>query len=143
MALALAGGKDEGVYSAQATYDPANPEDMKTPAVTEYTEALTKQGLTDIQITGGVVSAGWGFGAIFAKGVELADTVDRAGVMNALYAMEGETIGLMREGVTGHTSNDADPWILEQLRIVHREGGQWVEASPLVDFDGKSNDFGG
>lgn len=143
LALALAGGKDEGVYSAQATYDPANPEDMKTPAVTEYTEALTKQGLTDIQITGGVVSAGWGFGAIFAKGVELADTVDRAGVMNALYAMEGETIGLMREGVTGHTSNDADPWILEQLRIVHREGGQWVEASPLVDFDGKSNDFGG
>lgn len=143
LALSLAGGKDEGVYSAQATYDPDNPGDKTQPAVAEYIDATTKQGLSEIQIYGGIVSAGWGFGAVFGAGLEQAETVDRAGVMNALYSLDGVHIGLAREGIDAHTDNAKDPWLLEQLRMVQRKGGQWTEVEEIVDYDGTSNDLAG
>jgi branched-chain amino acid transport system substrate-binding protein len=143
LALSLAGGKDEGVYSAQATYDPDNPEDKSQPAVAEYIDATTKQGLSEIQIYGGIVSAGWGFGAMLGAGLENAETVDRAGLMNAMYALDGSEVGLARKGVVAHTDGADDPWALEQLRMVQRKGGQWNEVEALVDYDGQSNEFAG
>ena len=143
LALSLAGGKDDGIYSAQATLDPSSPTDASNPVVQQYVTDAQAVGLTQSEIEGGIVSAGWGFAAIFAQSLSLAKDVTRAGVMNAAYSMKDQSFPLYRDDVKISTDDAKDPWLIESLRIVHREGGNWVEASPVVDYNGKSNSFAG
>lgn len=144
LAMSLAQGKDEGVYSAQATLDPSSTEDQENPKVQAYFEAGESVGLERGDLEAGVLSVGWGFGALFETALASAETVDRAGVMNALWAIEdGEPFGLVRDEVTINSNGEEDPWLVEGLRIVHREGGNWVEASPLVNYEGESNSYRG
>ncbi|HKY13566.1 MAG TPA: ABC transporter substrate-binding protein [Microthrixaceae bacterium] len=143
IALSLAGGKDEGIYSTQAQLDAASPADQANPKVQQFIQDGQAQGLTMTDIEGGIVSAGWGFASIFARALELSPTVERADIMNTLYSMQDENFGLMRDEMSVNTNDAEDPWLFEQLRMVHREGGQWVQASELVEFDGESNEFVG
>lgn len=142
LAMSLAGGKDEGVYSTQATYDPSNPEDKAVPAVKTYLDAGTKQGIPLGDLENGIVSTGWNFGAIFGAGVQRAKAITRADVMNALFDLkDAKDVGLIRADVPVNTNGATDPWIIEGLRIIHRQGGQWVGEGPTAVFDGKSNSF--
>lgn len=142
-ALGLAGGADEGVYSAQATYDASDPADKDMPAVKEFVEQGAVGGLTTQQIEGGISSAGWGFGAAFAKALELSPTVDRATVMNTLYSLKDQPFGLVRQGITVNTKNAADPWPIEGFRMVQRTNGAWKEVAPIANYEGQSNSFAG
>ena len=142
-ALALAGGKDQGVYMAQPTLDPADPADQTNPKVVEFATQGAAAGLDEAQIQGGIASVGWGFGSMFALGLKNATTVDRAAVMNALYSLKDTTFGLIRDEVTVNTDGAKDPWAIEGFRIVQRENGAWVEKAPVTNEEGKSNSFAG
>lgn len=142
-ALSLAGGKDQGVYAAQTTYDPSDPADQSNPKVVEFVQQATAAGLSQQQIEGGISSAGWGFGALFTTALEQTKTVDRAGVMNALFALDVPAFGLLRDDVTVQTNGAEDPWGIESLRVVQREGQGWVEKEKMVDYNGKSNSLKG
>jgi branched-chain amino acid transport system substrate-binding protein len=143
LALSLAGGADEGVYTTQATYDPGDPNDQKTAAVQQFFTDGRAQGLTDDELQGGIVSAGWGFGQIFTQGLELTKNVTRADLMNTMYSFKDQTFGLLRPGVKLSTNGSTDPWLIESLRVVHRVNGGWQEASPVKDYNGKSVSFTG
>ena len=140
-ALSLAGGKDQGVIAAQATYDPSDPADAQVPAVQQFRKDATAAGLTEQQIDGGITGPGWGFGSLFGLGIENAETLDRAGVMNALWSLDTDSFGLVRDGVTVITDGTEDPWAIEGFRIVQREGDGWKELSPITNWEGKSNSF--
>jgi len=142
-ALSLASGKDEGVYMAQPTLDPADPADQSNPKVIEFATQGAAAGLDESAIQGGIASVGWGFGALFAEGLKNASTVDRAAVMNALYSLNDTTFGLLRDEVTVNTDGAKDPWAIEGFRIVQRENGAWVEKAPVTNEEGKSNSFAG
>lgn len=143
LSMSLAGGKDEGVFTTQATLDTGAPSDQSNPKVQQFFTDGRAQGLTDTELTGGIVTAGWGFGSIFAEGLRQAETVDRAGVMNALFSLEPTNFGLQRDGTTVSTNGAEDPWIIEALRVVQRKAGDWTEVSPMTDYNGKSSSFAG
>jgi len=143
LSLSLAGGKDEGVYTAQATLDTGSAADQANPKVQQLFTDGRAQGLTDAELSGGIVAAGWGFASIFAEGLKQADTVDRAGVMNALFSLDSANFGLQRDGTTTSTDGGDDPWIVESIRIVQRTGGDWTEVAPMTDYNGKSSSFAG
>lgn len=142
-AMSLAQGKDEGVYSTQATMDPSNPEDQADARVQAFITEAGAAGMSPADVEGGVTTAGWNFGAIFVKGLEMSETVDRASVMNALYALDGENFGLLRPDVKVTTNGAEDPWLIEDLRVIKREGGQWAKVAEVSSYDGKSNDLAG
>ncbi len=142
-ALSLAGGKDQGVIAAQATLDPSDPADQSNPKVQDFVAKGTAAGLEQGQIEGGITSVGWGFGALFAKALEEAKTVDRADVMNTLWSLDNQNFGLLRDEITVNTDGTDDPWPIEGFRIVQREGSGWKELSPVTNFEGKSNGFAG
>ena len=143
LALSLAGGKDEGVYTAQATLDAGAASDQSNPKVVQFFADGKSVGLTDADLQGGIVAAGWGVAAAFVKGLEQTKTVTRADLMNALWHLDKVNYGLMRDGAQASTNNEKDPWLLEGLRIVQRKSKDWVEVAPMKDFDGKSNSFAG
>ena len=143
LSLSLAGGKDEGVYTAQATLDAGAASDQANPKVQQFIADGKAVGLTDAELQGGIVAAGWGFAAQFVEGLELTKKVTRADLMNALWHMDKVNYGLMRDDAQASTDNAKDPWALEGLRIVQRKSNDWVEVAPLKDFDGKSNDLAG
>jgi branched-chain amino acid transport system substrate-binding protein len=142
-ALALAQGKDQGVFLAQPTLDAADPADAENPKIVEFKRLAQVGGLSTDQIEGGISSPGWGFGAFFAEGLRNAETVDRAAVMNALYSLEDANFGILRDEVTVNTDGAEDPWAIEGFRIVQREGEGWTEKTPVTNFEGQSNDFAG
>jgi hypothetical protein len=142
LALSLAAGKDQGVYVAQATLDPADPADATNPKVVEFKDQAVIGGLDQSSIEGGISAPGWGFASMFALGLENAKTVDRAAVMNALYALDDTTFGLLRDEVTVNTDGAEDPWAVEGFRIAQREGDGWVEKTPVVNYEGESIGFG-
>lgn len=143
LAMSLAGGKDQGVYIAQPTLDPADPADQSNPKIVEFKEQGAIGGLTEASIEGGISAPGWGFASMFAAGLAKAKTVDRAAVMNALYSLDNTTFGLLRDEVTVNTDGAKDPWAVEGFRIAQREGDGWVEKSPVTNWEGKSNSFSG
>jgi len=142
-ALSLAGGKDQGVLAAQATLDPSDPADQSNPRVKEFVAQASAAGLSQDQIDGGISGPGWGFGAVFALGLQEAKTVDRAGVMNALWSIKDKNFGLLRDEITVNTDGTKDPWLIEGFRIVQREGTGWKELSPVQNWEGQSNSFAG
>jgi branched-chain amino acid transport system substrate-binding protein len=143
LALSLAGGADEGVYSTQATYDPSDPADKATPAVQQFYTDGQAQGLSNDELKGGIVSAGWGFGQIFTQGLELTKHVTRADLMNTMYSFKDQHFGLLRPEVKLSTDGAKDPWLIESLRVVHRVNGAWQASSPVKDYNGKSVSFTG
>lgn len=142
-ALSLAGGKDQGIIAAQATYDPSDPADQSNPKVQDFMTNGAAAGLDQAKMEGGITSVGWGFGALFAKAIEESKAVDRADVMNTLWSMQDENFGLLRDEITVNTDGTDDPWLIEGFRIVQREGNGWKELSPVTNFEGKSNGFAG
>ena len=63
--------------------------------------------------------------------------------MNALYSLEDESFGLLRDEVTVNTNGAEDPWAVEGFRIAQREGEGWTEKSPVTNWEGESNSFAG
>jgi branched-chain amino acid transport system substrate-binding protein len=142
-ALSLAGGKDNGVVAAQATYDPSDPADQSNPKVQAFATQGAAAGLSQGQIQGGISSVGWGNGALFAKALEETKTVDRAQLMNDLWSLKDANYGLLRDEVTVNTDNAKDPWLIEGFRIVQRNGKAWTEVAPVTNYEGQSNSFAG
>lgn len=143
LALSLAGGNEEGIISTQATLDPANTEDQKDPAMQEFLTESVKHGLTKDEAELGVAAIGWGFGAQMAELLESPKELTRGDLMTSAWSTDADAVGLMRPGSKLITDGAKDPWLLESLRIVKRTDGQWVEASPMKDYNGQSNDFVG
>lgn len=141
LALSLAGGRDQGVLMAQATLDPADPADATNPKVIDFKKQAAIGGLDEGAIEGGITSPGWGFAALFAEGLKEAKTVDRAAVMNALFSLKDANFGLLRDEITVNTDGAKDPWVVEGFRIAQRQGDGWVEKTPVVNYEGKSNSF--
>jgi len=142
-AMSLASGKDEGVFTGQFVLDPGSAGDQSNPKMQAFMTDGAAVGVSKDDLEGGILSAGWGFAALFAEGLAQTDEVSRAGVMNTLFSLEDTNFGLMRDEATSNTDGDTDPWVLEDLRISKRVAGEWVEASPMVSYDGMSNDFVG
>ena len=95
------------------------------------------------QVEGGISSAGWGFAALFAKGLELSPKVERAEVMNTMFSLKNAQFGLVRDGITVNTNGAADPWPIEGFRMVQRTADGWKEVAPVTNYDGQSKDFVG
>jgi len=142
-AMALAQGKDEGVYSTQVLLDPTNPEDAANPKVTDFRTRAAAAGMSADDIDGGITTAGWNFGALFVRALELSPTVDRATVMNTLWKMQDETFGLLRDEVKVNSDGATDPWLIEDLRVIKRGGGQWAAVTEMTSYEGTSNDLAG
>ncbi len=142
-ALSLAAGHDNGIFTTQATYDPGAPSDQSQPAVQQFMTDGASVGVSQSDLQGGIVSAGWGFASIFAEGLEQTKDVSRAGIMNALYNLHDVNFGLLRANSDVTTDGAKDPWIIESLRVVQRENGDWTEVQPLTNYNGKSNSLAG
>jgi hypothetical protein len=143
LSLSLAGGKDQGVYTVQATLDPGSPTDQSNPKVQQFLTDGAAVGLSQQELEGGIVSAGWGFASVFAEGLAQTKEVTRAGIMNALFSLDKVNFGLQRDDAEVSTDGGKDPWLLESLRVVQREGDDWKEAAPMKDYNGKSGSFAG
>ena len=143
LALSLAGGKDEGIYTAQATLDAGAPSDANNPKVLQFIADGKSVGLTDAELQGGIVGAGWNFAALFAEALGKTPKVTRADIMNTIWQLDKLNFGLMRDEAEASTDNEKDAWPLEGLRIVQRKAGDWVEVAPLKDYNGQSNSFAG
>ncbi len=141
VSMALAGAGSEGVYASQYALDPANPEDQKNPRMQEFMTDGKAAGLSEGDITGGIMATGWGFGAIFEAALKNAKEVTRAGVMNSVFSLDLKDIGLIRDGVRIASNGAEDPWLIENLRMVKRADGQWTEVAPMGDYNGKSQSF--
>jgi len=143
--LALSFGKDkvEGIYTSQATLDPGSASDATDPAMVAYLADAVAAGISAEDVSDGVHAAGWGFGSIFVRALEKSPEMTRDSVMNTLWSLQDEQIGLIRPGNTVNTDNDKDPWLIEGLRIVQRAGTDWTEVAPLLAYEGKSNGFAG
>jgi hypothetical protein len=142
-ALSLANGHDNGIYTVQATLDPGAASDQSNPKVQQFMTDGAAQGVSQADLQGGIVSAGWGFASIFAEGLEQTKDVSRAGIMNALYNLKKVNFGLLRDGAEASTNGSTDPWLLESLRVVQRTNGDWTQVQPLTDYNGKSNSLAG
>jgi branched-chain amino acid transport system substrate-binding protein len=142
-ALSIAAGHDNGVYTTQATLDPGAASDQSNPKIRQFMTDGAAVGLSQADLEGGIVSAGWNFAAIFAEGLEQTKDVSRAGIMNALYSLKDANFGLLRDGAEATTNGVKDPWLIESLRVVQRENGDWKEVQPLTDYNGKSNSLAG
>ena len=142
-AMSLAGGKDEGVFSTQATLDPSGATDQANPRVQAFLTDGAAAGISADDLQGGIAVIGWNFGAMFGELLAQSPEVSRAGVMNTAYSLDGVNFGLLRDEVSATTNGDEDPWALEDLRIVKRTGGEWVEVTPMTSYAGKSNSFEG
>ena len=143
-AMSLAGGKEAGVLAAQATLDPADPADASNPKVQEFLTQGAAAGLTESQLKGGISSVGWGFGALFAEGLKRTKTIDRAEMMNTLFALEDANFGLLRDEITVITDGANDPWPIEGFRIVERNaGGGWTQKTEVTNKEGESNQLRG
>jgi len=142
-ALSLAAGHDVGIYTTQATYDPGAASDQTNPKVQQFMTDAAAQGVSQADMQGGIVSAGWNFAAIFAAGLEQTKDVSRAGIMNALYSLNKVNFGLLRDGSEASSNGAKDPWLLESLRVVQRTNGDWTQVQPLTDYNGKSNSLAG
>ncbi len=142
-ALAFGGDSVEGVYVPQATLDPSSPTDQQHPRMQEYFTQGAAAGLSQDQLEDGIHAAGWGFASIFIHALENTPEVTRDALMNTIWSIEAEAIGLLRDGQVIKTDETDDPWIIEGTRIVQRQGGDWVEVHPLTDYNGRSNEFAG
>jgi branched-chain amino acid transport system substrate-binding protein len=143
LSLALAGGKDEGVYTTQATLDPGAPSDQSNPKVQEFFKEAAAVGMPEAEMQNGIQAAGWGFVSLFATVLENSKEVTRAGVMNAAFSFNGLNYGLMRDGAKASTNGAKDPWVLEDLRVAQRVAGDWKEVAPLSDGNGHSGEYAG
>lgn len=141
LAMSLAGENQEGVYTTQATLDPASKTDQENEKIKSFLTDGKAAGLSDGDLAGGIASVGWGFGAMFTEILEKSPEVTRAGVMNTAFALKDSNYGLLRDEVKATTDGADDPWLLEDLRVVKRTNAEWVEASPTVSYNGKSNEF--
>lgn len=144
-AMSLLGDKEASmnVFAAQPALDPANPEHQADPAMQEVFAAGRAIGLDEATLEGGIFATGWNFGALFARGLENAETVTRHDVMNALWSLEDEEIGIALPGAVANTNGAEDPWPFEDMRIVHRVDGLWTPVTEVISYDGKGNEFGG
>ena len=142
-AMLLTGGHDEGLYAMQATLDPGTTADQANPKMKAFFTDGAAQGLSKGDLEGGIAAAGWTFGAMFVRGLELTPKVDRAELMNTLYSMKGENYGLMLDDAKANTNGATDPWALEDMRVITRKAGQWTEVAPIASYDGKSNSYSG
>ena len=142
-AMLLTGGKDEGLYAMQATLDPGTTADQANPKMKAFFTDGAANGLSKGDLEGGIAAAGWTFGSMFVRGLELTPKVARADLMNTLYSMKGENYGLMLDDAKANTNGATDPWALEDMRVINRKAGQWVEVAPITSYDGKSNSFAG
>lgn len=138
-ALSLAGGRDVGIVAAQAVYDVTDPADADQQVVQDFLTNGAAAGLDEQQLTGGISSVGWGFGALFGLGIEGADAVERAEVMNTLFSLDGVSTGLVRAEMDVSTDGAEDPWPLEGFRMVERTADGWSELSPFKNKNGESN----
>ncbi len=141
VAMQIAGPAQEGLYVAQATYDPGAPSDDAVPAMVQFKADAAAVGVSKDSIESGVLAIGWGLGAEFTAALAKMETVDRASLINTMNnfgTIEG--IGIQRYPAQ---TGPGDPWIIEQMRVVQRQNGDWVEARPVEDFNGKSDSFRG
>ncbi len=144
VALSFGQGAEEGIFTSQATLDPASATDAQDPKVQDFFTQGAGVGLTQDEMENGIHAAGWGFAAIFLRALERTPEVTRDSLMNTLWKMdEGDDVGLLRTGQTLITDNAKDPWLIEAVRIVQRTNGDWTEVHPLTHYDGKSNDLAG
>ena len=109
----------------------------------EFLTESVKHGLTKDDAELGVAALGWTFGAAMAEHLENAPELTREDLMKTAWSEDSEAVGLMRPDLKLVTDGAEDPWLLESLRVVKRTDGEWVEASPLKDYNGESNDFVG
>ncbi|MGI9577963.1 MAG: ABC transporter substrate-binding protein [Microthrixaceae bacterium] len=143
-AMSIAGPSAEGVIQAQVTLDPADPADADEPAIQQFREQGAAAGLDEGQLDGGITSIGWNFGEFFALGLSETETVERAELMNAMYALDTDAFGLVRPGIEIITDNADDPWAIEGFRIAQRKAeGGWDELAPITNRNGESNELAG
>lgn len=143
-ALGIAEGKDVGVIQAQATLDPADPADASNEAVQNFLTEGAAAGLSEGQLTGGITSVGWGFGEFFKLGLQETEKVERAEIMNALFALDADAFGLVRPEIEIITDDANDPWAIEGFRIAQRNAdGGWDELEPVKNRNGESNELAG
>lgn len=145
LAMTIAGDAADGVYSTQATLDPAGPTDQSNPKIVEFAEKAAGAGLDEGTITDGIAAPGWNMAALFVRGLENAETVTRHDLMNAMFSMDAEDVGITRDDIKVSTNGAEDPWLIESLAMVQRDTavGEWVEVSGVVDYEGMSNEFAG
>ncbi len=143
-AMSIAGEASLGVIQAQVTVDPADPADADQEGVKTFLAEGAAAGLDEGQLKGGITSIGWNFGSFFELGLQEAETVDRAGIMNALFALDTGAFGLVRPEIEVITDGADDPWAIEGFRIAQRnDQGGWTELSPVKNRNGESNQLAG
>ena len=143
-AMSIAGPAAEGVIQAQVTLDPADPADQDDPAIQAFREQGAAANLDENQLDGGITSIGWNFGQFFQLGLEETEVVERADIMNALYALDTGAFGLIRPEIDVITDGADDPWPIEGFRIAQRKAeGGWEELSPVTNRNGESNELAG
>jgi branched-chain amino acid transport system substrate-binding protein len=135
----LAGPGANGVLSVTPLLDPADPRNNANPAMQLYKQQVAKYS-SGADLQDGIVAYGWTTAALFVKALELAKTVDRVTVMNALHTLPSvKDVALQLPGSTWTTSA-TDAFIGETFQMVQYDAkaGHTNPIGPLIDDNGKT-----
>jgi ABC-type branched-subunit amino acid transport system substrate-binding protein len=118
--LALAGPAADGVYTATAAKDVADPKNANDPAVKAYRDYMTSFGFpADGDFA--TAAAGWVIGEytvqVLTQAAKSPDGLTRASILDAARDFE-YTPTLGRPGVTLKMAGTEDPYLLESLQVV-------------------------
>jgi len=143
MGSARTQGSSEGTLSALYLKAPDDPRWDDDADMIEFKAKSVEYGLTSEQADDGLTVFGWIMADLFAQGVDAADVVDRAGVMNSFWSLDEVTSGLLLPGIVVSTDGANDPFAIEAMSIATDNGEifEMADDAELIDFSGQTGDF--
>lgn len=121
--LGAAGPAADGLYTSGNLKDVTAPSNAEDPAVKEYLDFMSAEGLGEIAAT---AAAGWTTAevtvAIIKQAMESPDGLSRASIINAARSFTFTPM-LARDGVVDTMNGAEDPFLAESLQVLQYAAG--------------------
>jgi branched-chain amino acid transport system substrate-binding protein len=136
-------GANNGVLSSIYLKDPVDPEWASDQGVQQLQQIGAQYGLTESDLTDGIVSYGWSMGQLMVETLKKSPELTRQSVMETAYSLQNVELPLLLPGITVNTNGATDPFPIEQLQIGQYNGQYWQLQGNVISFEGQTNDFVG
>jgi branched-chain amino acid transport system substrate-binding protein len=137
----LAEGSYDGVLTTQYVQDPADPKYADTEGMKDFKELGKKYGLSDEDLTNGLVTYGWAMGQLLTKTLEQAPELTRKSVMETAYNLDKVDLPVLMPEVYATTNGAEDPFVIETLYLARHDGSNFVVQGDAVSFEGRTVDY--
>ncbi len=130
-------GANNGVLSSIYLKDPVDPEWANDQAVQQLKQLGPQYGLSDSDLTDGIVSYGWSMGQLMVETLKRSPELTRQSVMETAYSLQNVDLPLLLPGITVNTNGTTDPFPIEQLQIGQYNGQYWQLQGNVISFEGQ------